>query len=105
MKDVSGVVAIFVIDGRVIAHAADFNRSCPGGFTVAQAQEHRARDRLSFEVVKELASPTLYNGLSQYNCDRIVRGIKGGSIHVLQLQCPSSEVVETEASGVLGEGT
>lgn len=85
-----GVAAIFVIDGRVIAHAACFNRSTPSGFTLAEAQEHRARGMLAWEVVKALASPALYSGLDTYGCERIVNSIKGGHVHVMQLGSPSS---------------
>lgn len=72
-----GVIAVYVYDGRVIASASDFNRSTPGGFTMAEAQTYRARDALSWEVVRALASPALYENLSAYDCRQIVQKMKG----------------------------
>jgi hypothetical protein len=80
-----GVTAIFVVDGRVLAHATDFHRSAPGGYTLKEAQESRAKMRLGFEVMKALASPTLYSGLDQYDCERIMNKIEGGKVQVLPI--------------------
>jgi hypothetical protein len=82
----TGVTAIFVVEGRVIAHATDFNRSRPGGFTVREAQESRAKAALGAAVVRELASPLLYSGLDRYDCERIMNSIKNGKVHVLAIE-------------------
>lgn len=87
---VSGVTAIYVVEGRVIAHASDFNRSRPAGFTVQEAQEHRARERLACEVIKELSSPLLYNNMDAYTCEQILRKLPG-STFVLPVSSPVSE--------------
>lgn len=84
-KTPTGVSAIFVVEGRVIAHVTDFNRSTPGGFTMQEAQKHRATARLGAAVVRELASPLLYSGLDDYDCERIMNKIKGGTVHVLPI--------------------
>jgi hypothetical protein len=81
----TGVSAIFVVDSRVIAHVCDFNRSTPGGFTMQEAQTHRAKARLGAAVVRELASSLLYSGLDDYQCERIMNSIKGGKVHVLPI--------------------
>lgn len=73
-----GVTAVFIdTDGHVIASANCFDRSRPSGFTVTEAQIHRVRDRLAVEVVKQLASPRLYENLSAYDCQQIVGKMKG----------------------------
>lgn len=85
----SGVTAIYVYDGRVIAHASDFQRSRPGGFTVLEAQTHRAEQRLAVEVVRGLSSPALYENLDAYACEQIVQKMKG-HIYVVPVGSPNS---------------
>lgn len=75
----AGVTAVYVYDGRVIAHASDFDRSRPGGFTVLEAQTHRAEQALAVAVVRTLASPALHENLDAYDCEQIVRKMKGKS--------------------------
>lgn len=77
-----GVSAIFVVDGRVIAHASDFNRSTPGGYTLQEAQELRARQSLARAVVRELSSRLLCDSLDVYDCERIIHKLPG-KIHLL----------------------
>lgn len=77
-----GMSAIFIAEGRVIAHVTDFNRSTYGGFTLQEAQEHRVRDRLAMAVVKELSSPLMHNNLDAYECQRIL-GKLPGKVHVM----------------------
>lgn len=80
----TGMSAIFVADGRVIAHVTDFNRSTYGGFSLQESQEHRVRDKLAAAVVKELSSPLLYSNLDSYDCQRILEKIPG-KVHVLPI--------------------
>ncbi len=79
-----GVSAIFIADGRVIAHASDFNQSRPGGFTVQEAQEHRVRTRLAHAVIRELSSPLLANSIDSYLAEQILRAIPG-KVHILPI--------------------
>lgn len=79
-----GVSAIFVVEGRVIAHVTDFARDRPGGFTVREAQELRARRRLAHAVVKELSSSLLYEHVDEYVCKQILQKIPG-KVHVLPI--------------------
>ena len=72
-----GVTAVYVYDGRVIAAASDFKQDRPGGLTVFEVQKHRAESELCWEVVKALASPALWENLSAYDCEQIVRKMKG----------------------------
>lgn len=74
---IAGVTAVYVYDGRVIAHASDFNRSRPGGFTVLEAQTHRVGQALAFAVVRALASTALHENLDAYECERIMNKMKG----------------------------
>lgn len=80
----AGVTAVYVYDGRVIAHASDFARDRPGGFDVIEAQTYRAKQRLAFEVVKALASPALYENLDAYDCEKIMGKMKG-KVQVLEV--------------------
>jgi hypothetical protein len=80
----TGMSAIFIADGRVIAHVTDFARDTYGGFTLAESQTHRVRDKLAMAVVKELSSPLLYENLSGYDCHHILERIPG-KVHVLPI--------------------
>jgi hypothetical protein len=80
----TGMSAIFVAEGRVIAHVTDFNRSTYGGFTLAESQESRVRDKLAAAVVKELSSPLLHDNMDSYECKRILEKIPG-KVHVLPI--------------------
>ena len=53
---IAGVTAVYVYDGRVIAHASDFNRARYGGFMLIESQTHRVEMALCFAVVRALAS-------------------------------------------------
>lgn len=91
----TGMSAIFVAEGRVIAHVTDFNRSTYGGFSLQESQEHRVLDRLAMAVVKELSSPLLYNNLDVYACQRILEKIPG-KIHVLPVGGTHSASTESK---------
>lgn len=82
VKSPPGVTAIYIYEGRVIASASDFDRNAPGGCTLREGQTWRAARRLSIEVVKALASPTLYEGLDGHDCEQIVRKMKGRQLIV-----------------------
>lgn len=84
-ETIAGVAAVFAVDGRVIAHVTDFNRSTPGGFTMQEAQEHRAKARLGAAVIREMASSLLCSALDDYDCERIMNKIKGGKVYVFPI--------------------
>lgn len=96
-NSIAGVTAVYVYDGRVIAHASDFSRGRPGGFTVLEAQTHRAEQALAFAVVRALASQALHENLDAYECERIVAKMKGKS-YIIPV------VTENSANPVAGEG-
>lgn len=81
----SGVVLVFIDErGHAIAHAADFERSAPGGLTLAEGQRYRARRALAHEVCNAYASPMLTRALESYDCERIVERlvrVNGCTIH------------------------
>ena len=76
-KPITGVTALFIIEGRVLAHATSFELSTPGGLTLEEAQTYRAKRQLAFEVVKALASPRLYERLDAHDCENIMAKIDG----------------------------
>lgn len=88
-SQIAGVTAVYVYDGRVIAHASDFNRSRPGGFTVLEAQTHRVEQSLAFAVVRTLASPALHENLDAYECEKIMRKMKG-KVYIIPVPHPDS---------------
>lgn len=97
-KLIAGVTAVYVYDGRVIAHASDFNRSRPGGFTVLEAQTHRVEQALASAVVRALASEALHENLDAYECERIIAKMKGKS-YIIPVATPdSASPVTTEKS-------
>ncbi|MGE0444535.1 MAG: hypothetical protein AB7P99_04850 [Vicinamibacterales bacterium] len=72
-KAPAGVVLVFLDErGRVVAHAADFNRDVPAGFDLDEIQRRRAKLELAFAVCNAYASPHLVRGLERYDCERIV---------------------------------
>lgn len=69
----AGVVLVFLDEhGHAIAHAADFERSAPGGCTLSEGQRYRARRLLAFAVCNAYASPMLTRALESYDAERIV---------------------------------
>lgn len=72
-KTVTGVVQIFVNEeGYVIAHAADFNSSAYGGFTLIESQRLRVRDALALNVVNAYSSPGLVRGFDEGDARRVI---------------------------------
>lgn len=70
---VSGVVLVFIDErGHAIAHAADFERSAPGGCTLSEGQRYRARRMLAHAVCNAYASTMLTRALESYDCERII---------------------------------
>lgn len=80
----TGMSAIFVSDGDVIAHVTDFARDRYGGFTLQESQEHRVKDRLARAVVKALSSPLLADNMDNYTCQRILEKIPG-KVHIMPI--------------------
>lgn len=93
-----GVTAVYVYDGRVIAHASDFNQSRYGGFTILESQTHRVEQQLAFAVVRALASPALHENLDSYACEQIVKKMKGKS-YIIPVECVIVSAGEPHGSG------
>lgn len=69
-----GVIHVFLNEhGEPIAHAADFDRAGYGGFSLAESQRIRVKDRLARAVVNAYASPDLTRGMELYDCEALVR--------------------------------
>jgi|SRR6185312_11083293 len=77
-----GVTAIYVHEGRVIAHVSDFHRDAPGGFTTREAQQYRARDALALAVVRALSSPLLGDHCDAYLAQQLLQRMPG-KVHIL----------------------
>jgi hypothetical protein len=73
MAKVAGVVLVFIDErGHAIAHAGDFERQAPGGFTLHEGQRHRAKRALAHAVCNAYASPMLVRGMDSCDCERIM---------------------------------
>ena len=68
-----GIVAILTdANGTPLAIGTSFSKSTPGGFTLRQAQEHRARDNLAKNTIIALASPVLANAIDPHTAGQIL---------------------------------
>lgn len=75
-----GVVVLYVHEGRVVCHAADFHQSAPGGFSLREAQTMRAKRSLSIDLVRALSSPLLADSMDEFDCERAMRRMKGETL-------------------------
>ena len=73
-EGLAGVVLVFIDEkGHAIAHAADFDRSGYGGYTLADSQSVRARRQLAINVVNAYASTQLARAVDAYDAERMVQ--------------------------------
>lgn len=71
-----GIVAVLVDNaGREIANATDFDLCHPGGFTLRQTQEIRARENLAMTAVRNLSSPILSGAITRDKAELILRNM------------------------------
>ncbi len=71
-----GVITLIIApDGRVVAHAADFNQSGYGGFTPAEAQSIRAHDKMTRALLRETCATYIASSVSSYAADLILREV------------------------------
>lgn len=76
MGKLSGVVAIMTDDkGSVIATATDFDRSGYGGYSLAEAQEMRAKDAVGFATINALCSDVVVSVMDRYEVDKIMQAL------------------------------
>lgn len=71
------VVIVSGPDGYVWAHAADFDRTAPGGCTLLEGQEARARERVALKFIAATCNSNLGDVFEPYEArqllDRVVR--------------------------------
>jgi hypothetical protein len=87
MTDISppkGFTAVYVHEGRVIAHVSDFKPDCPGGFTTPEAQQLRCKMALGLAVVRALSSPLLADHCDPYTAEQLLRRMPG-TVHLLPI--------------------
>lgn len=79
-----GIVAVLIDKtGREVANASCFDRSTPGGFTLAEAQESRCRRKLAGAVMFALASPLLADNIDAHTAEGIVRAMCNSGCRVV----------------------
>jgi hypothetical protein len=73
-----GCVGVYTDEeGHVIASVSDFNPSGMGGCTLYFAQRSRVRGQLSHAIVSAYCSRVVSDALERYDCEQIVRKLKG----------------------------
>lgn len=76
MTDAKGVLAIFIDpEGNVIASAADFDGTVSAGFTLAEAQEYRAKRALTREVLHAYCSDRIVPRISDHLAVQVVENL------------------------------
>lgn len=92
-KGVPGVVLVFIDeDGNAIAHAADFNSTGYGGFTLQEAQRIRTKRKLAINVCNAYSSPQFTRGIQDYDAEQIMqRLIDKHGCHVHEINIHATE--------------
>lgn len=73
-----GCVGIYTDEeGHVIVSVSDFDRSGYGGFSLYEGQRLRVQRALSAAVVGAYCSRVVTRSLDTYDCEQIVRKLKG----------------------------
>jgi hypothetical protein len=90
----TGTVMVFVSpEGRVIAHAACFERGGPAGFTAEQYQSSLCERALDAAVVEALCHPVMLEATDVYARGRITAELvqkKGYQRHTITVEVPAS---------------
>ena len=74
MSEPKGMIAMFLApDGHVVAHAADFHTDHPGGYSVREAQQHRARQAMWHATVRAMCNLDLAECVSTHQCEQILQ--------------------------------
>lgn len=81
-----GVVALFIgPDGHVWATGTDFSASRASGFTLAQAQTHRAKDQMRRHFAINTCNRNVADALHLYDIEQIMRRMEGYRVHVVEI--------------------
>lgn len=78
----AGIVAVYVHEGRVVAHVADFNQGSPGGFTVREAQESRVRSAIGLAVVRACCSSLVSDHVDGYTAGLMLQKMPGETHYI-----------------------
>lgn len=73
-----GCVGVYTDEqGQVIASVSDFDKTGYGGFSLYAGQKIRAQRALVIAVVDAYCSKVIMDALDSYDCEQIVRKLKG----------------------------
>lgn len=98
MSEIQGVVAVYVHEGDVVAHAADFHRGAAGGCSQQETQIARLRDAIAVAVFRACCSPLVGDHIAPYYARQVLREMPG-KVHYIPIGYETSEDVcksETE---------
>lgn len=75
--EVLGIGAVLTDDeGRVCAHAFDFDRSGYGGFKMWEAQRIRVRRAVKRKFIEAYCSNVVHPGIDEFACESIVDNLR-----------------------------
>ena len=81
-----GVVAVLTSQQHgVVVSVSDFDESGYGGFTLREAQEHRARRGLAFAMVRAYCSNVILDVMDPYDCEQMLRKLERKGSHKVTL--------------------
>jgi len=88
-----GVICVITrkSDGVVLGVGADFDADRPGGFSLEQAQNRRARERAKSDFVRKQCSGLISDGLDSYQVGQIVDALIGRDKIVIQTEAVGGE--------------
>lgn len=85
-ETVKGVVAILTHpDGDVIAHAADFNKTSPGGYEQVEAQKIRARRVLAKQFIENTCADFVAMAMPTHQAEELMNTLRRG--HGFKVKC------------------
>lgn len=71
-----GIVCLVIApEGRVVAYTADFHPDKPGGYTLEDAQETRAKRVLARAFLRECAAPYVADSVDSYTAERVLTDV------------------------------
>ena len=79
------VMCLISPDGRAVASMTDFAPDTYSGYSMAEAQEHRCKDALAYEMLRVFCNPIIAKVVSNYHAQTIMSALKdnGYTVHTV----------------------
>lgn len=85
-----GVVAVYVHEGHVVAHAADFHQGAAGGCSQQETQTARLSDSIAVAVFRACCSPLVGQHITPYYARQVLHEMPG-KVHYIPIGYDASE--------------